>query len=351
MNQTTLFEIPEGVTTQSTPEVVREKIGFDLLIQKQPRVVRILKNSIKKKRIAHAYLFKGGAGVGKKEVAIEFIKRFFCKSPNGVNACGKCSQCNRIMTSNHPDVHIVAPDGASIKIEQIRQLQKEFAWKGVEGEKKAYLIIDAEKMTHQSSNSLLKFLEEPSQKTLAILTTTQPHQILNTIKSRCQEISFRPLSKVQLVNGLLENNIPEESALIISQLTNDLNDAKNIYENVWFADSLSIIKNLSNKIHHKPSDAILYIQKISKQIQEKEEQQLLLDLLLLWYRDQLMHLLGREIIFKNQKLQFEMMKYSIQCLENIISKIIKAKNQLQKNLNFQLVMEQLVFFILSVSNE
>ncbi|MCA1064640.1 DNA polymerase III subunit delta' (plasmid) [Rossellomorea sp. AcN35-11] len=324
-------------------------MSWNKIEDKQPKVTRIVKNSITNDRISHGYLFKGGKGVGKEEIAIHFIKRFFCKSPNGAEPCGVCEHCKRIKSENvHPDFHIVRPDGNSIKIDQIRELQKEFNWKSVEGEKKAYLIVDAEKMTTQSANGLLKFLEEPSQNTLAILLTTQPQRILTTIKSRCQEIAFQPLKSSALVEELESEGVDKTLGMVVSQLTNDFEKATELVNDEWFLKSLSIVKQLTNEIYNNPDNAVFMVQgEWIKHFKEKEQQHMGLELLLLWYRDIQMYQLDKELIFVNEKVQIEIQNIELATLYEIMNDVIQAKGKLYSNSNHQMVMEQLVFSITS----
>ena len=95
--------------------------------------------------------------------------------------CEECINCKRINHGNHPDIHIVEPDGLSIKKQQIHQLQEEFSKTGVESNQKLYMIYHADKMTVNAANSLLKFLEEPHEQTYAVLITEQPQKMLPTI--------------------------------------------------------------------------------------------------------------------------------------------------------------------------
>src|SRR5690606_15750287 len=122
--------------------------------------------------------------------------------------CNECSDCRRIASRNHPDVHFFLPDGKSIKIDQIRKLRKEFSYRGSESNQKLYIIEHAERMTQNAANSLLKFLEEPNQHETALLLTEQMQQMLPTIISRCQTISFNPLPTSDLRSLLIEQNIP-----------------------------------------------------------------------------------------------------------------------------------------------
>ena len=179
----------------------------------QPVALKMIKNSLQKNRLAHAYLFEGIRGTGKRETGMVLAKSLFCLSLlEGCKPCEECTNCRRINHGNHPDIHVVEPDGMSIKKGQIQLLQEEFAKTGVESRQKLYMIIHADRMTVNAANSLLKFLEEPFQQTFAILVTEQVQKILPTILSRCQTISFQPLSSVNLQQRLIEAEIPEHMA-------------------------------------------------------------------------------------------------------------------------------------------
>lgn len=144
-------------------------------------------------RLVHAYLFEGNG----KGLAMWLAKRLFCKSPNGIEPCESCSTCRRINVNNHPDVHVIEPDGQSIKIDQVRLLQKEAAYKGVESNKQVFIINQAERLNPQASNALLKFLEEPFQETLAILVAEKRDTILPTILSRVQTIRMESSNSLE----------------------------------------------------------------------------------------------------------------------------------------------------------
>src|SRR5690625_1469986 len=147
--------------------------------EKQPIIMKMLENSINQTRISHAYLFVGNKGTGKFEIARLFAMSIFCKTRTAAEPCMECSDCRRIMSGNHPDLHTIVSEGASIKKEQIEHLQKEFTYTGLESNKKVYIISQAEKMTANASNRLLKFLEEPSQQTTAILLTENSNSLLS----------------------------------------------------------------------------------------------------------------------------------------------------------------------------
>lgn len=168
---------------------------WETLNKMQPTVMKMLKNSIVKGRLSHAYLFEGMKGTGKRETSLFLAKSIFCENPiDQFIPCESCHHCKRIESGNHPDVHMIEPDGLSIKKNQIKMLQEEFFKSGVESKKKLYILFHADRMTASAQNSLLKFLEEPNSETTAILITEQVQQILPTILSRCQIISFKPFT-------------------------------------------------------------------------------------------------------------------------------------------------------------
>src|SRR4051794_11616783 len=114
---------------------------WDQLEELQPTVLKMVKNSLMKNRVAHAYLFEGIRGTGKREIGLLLTKSIFCVSLiDGYKPCETCTNCQRINSGNHPDVHFIEPDGLSIKVDQIRSLQAEFSKRGVESLNKAYLI-------------------------------------------------------------------------------------------------------------------------------------------------------------------------------------------------------------------
>ncbi|WP_042354612.1 DNA polymerase III subunit delta' [Bacillus rubiinfantis] len=317
----------------------------------QPTVLRMLKNSLKKQRVAHAYLFEGPKGTGKKDVGLLLTKSLFCESLiESYKPCESCHHCRRINSGNHPDVHIVEPDGSSIKVEQIRNLQAEFAKKGVESLKKVYLIVDAEKMSTSASNSLLKFLEEPSAQTVALLLTEHPQKILPTILSRCQIITFEPLPPNVMVKQLIEHGVNANKAPLLSQLTNNLEEALQLNGDDWFAQAQKIVVKLYEVLNKNPFEAMVTLQSDWYQhFKEKQQIHLGLDLLLLIFKDLLYIQLDKEehLVYKGERerLKQAALNTSGRRLSNQMSAILEAKRKLDANMNPQLMMEQLVLKI------
>ena len=314
----------------------------------QPVALKMIKNSIKKNRLAHAYLFEGMRGTGKKETGILVAKSLFCQSPvDGYIPCEECNNCIRINHGNHPDIHIVEPDGLSIKKQQIQLLQEEFSKTGVESNQKLYMIIHADRMTVNAANSLLKFLEEPHQQTFAILITEQMQKMLPTILSRCQTLSFRPLSNDYLIHKLVELGVKKDHAPIIAQLTNNLDEALALNEDDWFAQAQRIVVKLYEVLKKNPLEAMVALQEEwFLHFKDKEQVDRGLDLLLLIFKDLLYIQIGKQgqVVFVSEILRLE--QYALQTtgrrLADQMTAILDAKRKLQANMNPQLLMEQLV---------
>jgi DNA polymerase-3 subunit delta' len=152
-----------------------------------------LTTAAKNGKLPSAYLFSGPRGIGKFLVAKTFACHMLCMGKNA--PCGTCPICHRIMNNNHPDVHVVASDGAQIKIDQIREVSAKLQLHALEGNYKVTIIDEAERMNAAAANSALKILEEPPKNTLFILVSSNPRSLLPTIVSRCQVVSFSPLDE------------------------------------------------------------------------------------------------------------------------------------------------------------
>jgi DNA polymerase-3 subunit delta' len=168
------------------------------------RQVTILKRALANDALAHAYLFSGESGIGKRMTAIALAAAVNCTTGGPDGGCGECPPCRRVASGSHPDVHYIAPDGEEIKIDQIRQVQGDLALKPFEGLKKTLLVDSAERMNQASANAFLKTLEEPPGDALIILITSMPQSLLSTIRSRCQEIRFQPLPRRVLAQALMQ---------------------------------------------------------------------------------------------------------------------------------------------------
>ncbi|OWK27238.1 MAG: hypothetical protein US76_02905 [Parcubacteria group bacterium GW2011_GWA2_38_13b] len=174
------------------------------------RIIQYLSRSAALKNLSHAYLFSGPASLGKMTLAMEFAK--FLQCPNTKNGkqqfayCGRCKDCYDMDRKSHPDFTIFPPfasEETEIKIGQIRNLIKIFSFKNYSAPYKIAIIDNADQMTNEAANALLKTLEEPSDNSILILIASHPETLLPTIVSRCQQIKFFSVPYCDLEKGLL----------------------------------------------------------------------------------------------------------------------------------------------------
>ncbi|MBP2656574.1 MAG: polymerase delta prime subunit [Firmicutes bacterium] len=181
-------------------------------------VIEILKRMLASGRVPHALLFTGPSGVGKMLTARIFATAMLCEGNDLSKPCGRCLACQKVLNDTHPDLVVIANDGASIKIDQVRALQHEVALAPYHGGRRVFILEAVEGLTAQAANSLLKILEEPPESAMFIMTAAQPHAILPTVLSRCRVISFKPLSFSVLTDWLVEKGVDTEGAAVAARL-------------------------------------------------------------------------------------------------------------------------------------
>ena len=175
---------------------------FDEVVE-QRSVVTILKNTVKSRRIGHAYLFWGTRGTGKTSVAKIFSRAVNCLSPVDGNPCNQCEICRGIIDGSLLDVSEI--DAASNNgVENVRGIIDESSYQAARAEYKVFIIDEVHMLSTSAFNALLKTLEEPPEKVIFILATTEPQKLPVTITSRCQRFDFKRISREGIVARLEE---------------------------------------------------------------------------------------------------------------------------------------------------
>jgi len=182
--------------------------------------VEAFRRAVRRGRLAHAYLFTGPSGVGKRLFAVELAKSLLCESvpddlaQSPLDACDRCPACKQVEAGTHPDFFraMRPPDKHEFPIELMRELCQAFSLKSARGRGKVVLLDDADDLNQESANCFLKTLEEPPPRSVLILIGSTPDRQLATIVSRCQVIRFAPLSPA-IVDEVLRENGVDDTAL------------------------------------------------------------------------------------------------------------------------------------------
>ncbi len=303
----------------------------------------ILRRALDSGRLAHAYLFEGPDGVGKRLMALAVARAVVCAEGKG---CGDCAACRKIDHNNHPDLHIVEADGASIKIEQIRALQKEMSFRPLEAPKKICLIDGAEKMNPAAGNALLKTLEEPNGEALMILLTSQPEGVLSTIRSRCQRLPFTRLPRQTIQQVLLERlGVDETQGHILAALSEgSFKKALGKDRDLYLEKRRELLKALTAL---SPGSILPLFDLAQELVEEKDRLGEILEIFQAFYRDLLLVRHGRpdsELVNVDlrEKVNRNAQRESVGSLLAKLDAISAARRHLDRNVNKQLAMEVLL---------
>ena len=275
-------------------------------------------NTINSNKCSHSYLFIGTSGIGKKQIAKEFAKMILCLDTN--KYCNKCKSCVEFDSNNNPDYYEIIPDGANIKIDQIRQMQSKVYEQPIISNKKVYIIDDADLMTKEAQNCLLKTLEEPPEFVTIILIGSNESNFLSTIKSRCLMLKFEDI-KFKDINDYLKKEFPNE------EISNSTIEAAN--------GSIGKALILKNK-----QELCIAIDNIINNIEKMD----LIDILN-----------EAEIIYKSQDDKYDILEYiniilfkkakeDIKYL-NTIKYVEQTKKRLKANCNYNMTIDNLIMSI------
>ncbi len=315
------------------------------------QVIEHLKNARKMDKISHAYIINGEKGSGKKLLAGVFAQALQCEA-GGEDACGKCHSCRQAESGNHPDIiRITHEKPGSIGVDEIReQLVNDVQIRPYNGKYKVYIVPDAEKLTVQAQNAMLKTIEEPPAYAVILLLTTNASAFLPTILSRCVMLNMKPVSDQKVRKYLMEHvQIPDYQAdICVAFSGGSIGKAVELAS----SDNFNEIKNAAlYLVKNAPKMEIQDIMSSVKAVTEyKVNIQDYLDLLSVWYCDVLYFKATKDIdglAFKDQlpAITDQTNKGSYEGLENILMGIRKAKERLDANVNFELTMELLFMTI------
>ena len=301
-------------------------------------------NAVLTGNISHAYILSGEAGMGKKSLANAFALALLCEKGQA-DPCRQCHACKQVMSGNHPDlIYVTHEKPASIGVDDVRrQINDTIQVKPYSSAHKIYIVDEAEKMTVQAQNALLKTIEEPPAYAVILLLTTNAEAFLPTILSRCVQLKLKPLKDGEVKDYLVSRMGVElsQAEIYTAFARGNLGKAIHLADSEDFrhlyGELLDLLKNL------KKSDISELLERIRKMKEDKLDIHQCLDFMQMWYRDVLMYKTTKDInllIFKDEFSTVNAMSTvsGYEGLERILTAIDKARIRLDANVNMELVM-------------
>ncbi|TRZ95457.1 DNA polymerase III subunit delta' [bacterium] len=308
-------------------------------IKGQSKTVEIIQECIRRNRLVGGYIFAGQEAVGKKFFARTLAKAVNCFKLTD-DSCDSCPSCKKIDKNEHPDLHLLAdPQRSAIKIEQIRRLQKDISLRPYEGKRKVFIIDNAEDLTPEAANALLKILEEPPANSLIILISAKPNLLFKTIISRCKIIKFTSLKRSQL----------QEILAADYSLDNELAHFLAYFSEGSIGKALALKGTDILRSKNRIIDEFVIEKKTSadySSLQNKEYLRQSLNILAGWFRDIYLVKTGMphtELINLDRKddLLRTMSNFSFIDLDGILNFISDALLYLEQNINVKLLISNL----------
>ena len=314
-------------------------------------ILKYISSAVENNRVSHAYILNGERGSGKKMLANLFAMTLLCETGDN-EPCGKCHSCKQAESGNHPDIIRVTHEKPnSISVDDIRtQVNNTVDIKPYQGPYKVYIIPQADMMTPQAQNAILKTIEEPPSYAVFLLLTENAETLLPTINSRCVMLKLRNIKDTLIKKYLMENlEIPDYKADICTAFpqgkmgpaimlsnSNHLNEKRD--------EAVQLLKHINEMELNEIVAAVKNISVYKLEITDY------LDIIMIWYRDVLLYKATKEIdkvVFKDQlqSIKEQARKSSYEGIETILEALENAKARLKANVNFDLVMELLFLTI------
>ncbi len=314
----------------------------------QAQMKEQMQGAIQQKKISHAYIINGENRSGKEFIARIFAQAILCEK-GGEEPCEECTSCRQAQTKNHPDIIFVSHEKPnSIGVEDIREgINQTVMIKPYSSPYKIYIVQEAEKMTVQAQNALLKTLEEPPAYAVFLLLVNSMEVMLPTIISRCVVLNMKPVQDEEMRRYLMRDlKVPDYRAEIcIAFARGNVGRAKALASSEDFdkirTDALSLLKNIYDMEIVEIMDALKRIKEYGFDIGDY------MDIMAVWYRDVLLfkathdmnHLIFRDEI---QHIKRVAQRTDYEGIEEVIRALEKAKSRLNSNVSFELTMELLL---------
>lgn len=314
-------------------------------------IINYIRNAVQEDKVSHAYILNGERGSGKKMLAALFATTLQCEK-GGPDPCNVCHSCIQAESGNHPDIIRVQHEKPNtISVEDIRtQVNNDILIKPYQGPYKIYIISEADLMTPQAQNALLKTIEEPPEYAVIFLLTENAEALLPTITSRCVMLKLRNIRDALIKKYLMETmQVPDYKADMCTAFAQGnmgraIMLATSEHFNEIREEAVQLLKYIDDM---ELSEIVKAIKRISAYKLEINDY---LDIIMIWYRDVLIYKATKDmdrVVFRDQMqcIKERARKSSYEGIETILKSLEKAKARLKANVNFDLVMELLLLTI------
>jgi DNA polymerase-3 subunit delta' len=316
----------------------------------QPKAVRLLSRAIGGNRLAHGYLFTGPEGVGKTTTARALAAILLCEADGETRPCGHCPGCVKFASGNHPDFLTIRPDGAVIKIEQIRRLKKDLSFAPFEAGTRVVILEDAQTMQGPAGNSLLKILEEPPPDNLLLLVASDAEPMLATIVSRCQVIPFMPLNPEETCT-ILRKRHPERDEEEIRTLAQLCGGCPGQVREIDSDELLLLRGRCIDGLLHAPADPARSVEQALALAADmgalKDRLEPLLDMLAVFFKETMVSALCEPEPDAAGETARARERWNLQQLSDMVDAVDHARRALARNCNRALVCEVLMLELFS----
>lgn len=314
-------------------------------------IIQYIQNAVQHDKVSHAYILNGEKGAGKKMLAGLFAMTLQCEK-KAPEPCWECHSCKQAESGNHPDIIMVRHEKPNtISVDDIRvQVNQDIRIKPYQGPYKIYIIPDADLLSVQAQNALLKTIEEPPEYAVIFLLTENAESLLPTIMSRCVMLKLRNIRTTLIRKYLMEQmHIPDYQADICAAFAQGnmgraIMLATSEHFNEIKEDALHLLRTVNDM---ELSELMTVMKRVSTYKIDINDY---LDFLMIWYRDVLIYKATKDIngvVFSDQMkyIKERAKKSSYEGIEIILESLEKAKTRLKANVNFELVMELLLLTI------
>ncbi len=314
----------------------------------QEQITGHLQNAIRMGKVSHAYIIQGEAGSGKKLLADTFATTLQCEE-GGIEPCGHCQSCKQAVSGNHPDIRRVTHEKASISVDDIRlQLNNDILVKPYSRPYKVYIIDEAEKMTEQAQNAMLKTIEEPPEYAIIILLTVNAKLLLPTILSRCILLNVRPVARGQITRLLTEQyGIASFMAEVAADFADGVPGKAIAYaQSGEFVDLKDEVIKLLKRLTSTAAEELY--KKVKEWAGRKAELPDILSLINLWCRDVLVMKstkgAGRPVFHEEERELIALAeRMSYVSIEKCIDAIEVTRQRMSANVNLEVSLEMLLY--------